>query len=102
MLIRTERAPIPPAFERSLVRPCKTHDYAGNGRHYQHSRRLIRLDPTDAHMSIVTAMQPESARSGHQHADESERVPDVSSSISAATTREPWVSRRTTLQRSAS
>src|SRR5712675_787205 len=74
MLIHTERAPSPPALERSHTRPCNTHDQADTGRHYQHSRRLIRLDPTDAHMSIATAMQPESARTGHQHADESERT----------------------------
>jgi anti-sigma regulatory factor (Ser/Thr protein kinase) len=74
MLIHTERAPSPPALERSQARPCNTHDHAATGRHYQHSRRLIRLDPTDAHMSIATAMQPESARTGRQHADESERT----------------------------
>jgi anti-sigma regulatory factor (Ser/Thr protein kinase) len=62
MLIHTERAPNPPAPERSPATPCTTHDSAARGRRYQHSRRLIRLDPTDAHMSIATAMQPESAR----------------------------------------
>ena len=74
MLIHTERAPIPPAPERSPARPCTTHDSADNGRHYQRSRRLIRLDPTDAHMSIATAMQPESARTGRHRAGEPERT----------------------------
>jgi anti-sigma regulatory factor (Ser/Thr protein kinase) len=62
MLIHTERVPHPPERERSTATPCITSEQAGNGRNHQHSRRLIRLDPTDAHMSIATSMQSESTR----------------------------------------
>ncbi len=89
MLIQTKRAPKPPAPERSPARPCTTHDFAGNGRHHQHSRRLIRLDPTDAHMSIATSMQPESARTGRDRPGEPGRsvgldLPTVPESARAA------------------
>jgi anti-sigma regulatory factor (Ser/Thr protein kinase) len=46
---------------------------AGNGPHDQHSRRLIRLDPTDVPMSIATSMHPESARTDADRAGEPAR-----------------------------
>jgi len=70
MLIHTERAPIPPVSERSSARPCTAHEQADYGKRHQHSRRLIRLDPTDAHMSIAASMHPDSARTDSDRAGE--------------------------------
>lgn len=64
MLIQAERVPNPPERERRTAIPCTTYNPAGNdtSTNHEHSRRLIRLDPTDAHMSIATSMQTESTR----------------------------------------